>query len=483
MEYINPKEMRALDINSAYFGVGFRMLMENAGRAVADEVLKIDGIKDKDIRIICGNGNNGGDGFETAMHLEKNGVSPKVYNVGKKGGLKTDEAKNALANLEDVGGWVRGVADTDDIDYGTDIIIDALLGTGIVGEPMEPFKRIIDRINASAAFKVSIDVPSGFGTRTWVASDLVIALHMAKDGTERFKTVVKDIGIPKKASEYVGPGDLILSLGRKPDSHKGENGRVMIVAGSKDYYGAPILTGLGALYSGADLVTLFVPESILDSVRSHQPDFIVRGYEGEYLNSKAVDGILDFSSSQDALVIGPGLGVASPIKKSLNSILTKIKIPVVIDADGLKQVETNVLKQVNGVITPHIAEFQILTGENPLPSMSEREKIISGWAKKLSISILLKSPVDILASSDGRIKLNETGNLGMTKGGTGDILAGLVGGFQSQGMDNFKAASAAAFVNGAAGDAIYRFKGFNYSASDVAREIPYTIKRFFDLYI
>lgn len=349
MEYINPTEMRALDINSAYFGVGFRRLMENAGRAIYDEVIKIDGIKGKKVSIICGLGNNGGDGFETAIYLEKNGFSPTVYRVGKKDGLKTDEAKNALTNLEERGGWIREVADAVDIDYGVDIIIDALLGTGIVGEPREPIKSIINRINASAAYKVSIDVPSGLGTRTWVASDLVIALHMAKEGGERFTTVVKDIGIPKKASEYMGPGDLILSLGRKPDSHKGENGRVIIVAGSKDYYGAPILTGLGALYSGADLITIFVPESILDSVRTHQPDFIVRGYEGEYLNSKAVDGILDFSKGQDALVIGPGLGVAAPIKNSLNSILTKIKIPAVIDADGLKQVETGVLKQVEGV--------------------------------------------------------------------------------------------------------------------------------------
>jgi NAD(P)H-hydrate epimerase len=483
MEYINPTEMRALDINSAYFGVGFRRLMENAGRVIYDEVIKIDGIKGKKVSIICGLGNNGGDGFETAIYLEKNGFYPKVYRVGKKGGLKTDEAENALTNFEERGGWIREVSDAVDIDYGVDIIIDALLGTGIVGEPREPIKSIINSINSSAAYRVSIDVPSGLGTRTWVASDLVIALHMPKDGSERFKTVVKDIGIPLKASEYVGPGDLILSLGRKPDSHKGENGRVIIVAGSEDYYGAPILTGLGALYSGADLITIFVPESILDSVRSHQPDFIVRGYEGEYLNPKAVDGILDFSKGQDALVIGPGLGVAEPIKNSLNSILTKINIPAVIDADGLKQVEMRVLKQVKGVVTPHIAEFQILSGETLPSSMSERKKVIGEWAKKLSISVLLKSPVDIIASSDGRIKLNETGNPGMTKGGTGDILAGLVGGFLSQGMDNFKAASCAAFVSGAAGDAIYRLKGFNYSASDVTGEIPYTVKRFFDLYM
>ncbi|MFV2041173.1 MAG: NAD(P)H-hydrate dehydratase [Candidatus Hydrothermarchaeales archaeon] len=483
MEYINPSDMRAIDINSAYFGVGFSELMQNAGLAVFEELKKIDGLREKRVAFLCGPANNGGDGLVAATLLFEDGLSPVVYLVGRAGDVKTREAKNALKKLLEKGGEVVEVQSAGEIDFDPDIIVDALLGTGLVGEPREPFKAIIKRVNDSNAYRISVDVPSGMGSRTTVRSDIVVCLHRAKSGVEGMQQiVVKDIGIPAKAETHVGTGNLITLLNRAADSHKGDNGRVMVVGGSTDYSGAPILTGLGAFGAGCDLATLFVPETIVESARTSAPDFIVRSYEGKHLNSCAVKEILDFSRGQDVCVIGPGLGVADETGEALNAVLSQIGIPVVIDADGLKQLDVGLLKRLNSVVTPHGAEFKLLTGDVLTDSLEERKIAIETWSKKLSTTILLKSQVDIIASQGGKILLNDTGNPGMTVGGTGDVLAGATAGFISQGLTPFDAAVNAAFVCGAAGDQLQIFKGFGYTASDVAREIPYTVKRFFDQY-
>ena len=482
MEYINPADMRAIDINSAYFGAGFKRLMDNAGRVVFEELEKIENLGEKKIAFLCGPGNNGGDGLVAAARLIEAGHRPSVYLVGSKADVKTREARSALQNLLEKGGTIVEVPSEGEIDFNADLIVDALLGTGIVGEPREPYQSIIHRVNDSRAFKVSVDVPSGIGSTTVVKADIVISLHKAKKGLKEYNVVVRDIGIPVKAQTHVGPGNLITNLRRSVDSHKGDNGRVMVVGGSTDFSGAPVLTGLGAFGAGADLVTLFVPETILESARTSTPDFIVRSYEGRHLNTVAVEEILDFSRGQDVCVIGPGLGVSDETKEALNTLLFRIEIPVVIDADALKLLNVKLLKRLKAVVTPHAVEFKILTGDALPDSLEGRKKAVEKWARALSTTLLLKSPVDIIASSDGGTKLNETGNPGMTVGGTGDVLAGVVGGFISQGVTLFDAASIAAFVCGAAGDQLQIFKGYGYTASDVAREIPYTVKRFFDLY-
>jgi NAD(P)H-hydrate epimerase len=482
MKYINPSEMRSIDINSAYFGVGFSKLMENAGQAVFEELENVVGLEGKRIAFLCGPGNNGGDGLVAATHLFKEGYKPIVYLTSKKWDLKTGEAKDALKTLLEKGGSVMEVAHADEVDFDVEIIVDALLGTGLIEEPREPFKSFIKSINDSKAFCLSVDVPSGLGSKTAVKSDIVVCLHRAKKGMENRNIVVRDIGIPVKAETHVGPGNLITNIDRAPDSHKGENGRVMVVGGSIDYSGAPILAGLGALGSGCDLATLYVPECIVDSARASIPDFIVRSYKGEHLSSGALKEILDFSKTQDACVIGPGLGISDETKRALNTLLSKVDVPVVIDADGLKQVKVKLLKRLSAVVTPHAAEFEILTDEVLPQSLDERKKSIEKWARELSTTILLKSRFDIIASPDGRTLLNKTGNPGMTVGGTGDVLAGVACGFISQGMTLYDAASIAAFVCGAAGDQLQIFKRHSYTASDLAREIPYTIKRFFDLY-
>ncbi len=461
-----------MDINASYLGVPRPTLMENAGRTIFEEVTKIRGIKKKKIAIYCGKGNNGGDGLVCARHLLEAGYEAEVFITGP------PNTPEAAANLKILNN-IATVFSVTNSNYDSDIIIDALLGTGIRGVLKEPMKSIVKKINASKAHKISVDIPSGLdedGKGYYVHADTVITLHRSKKGLERFNTVVKDLGIPMKAETNVGPGDLIANLSRKIDSHKGENGRVLVIGGSENYHGAPILSALGALNSGADLVHLAVPECNYDVTRSYAPDFIVHKFPGEYLGS---GGPWQPEGDYDSIVIGPGLGTREETRQTITAILKKNQTPVVVDADAIKALAGVKLK-VNGVITPHSKEFQMLSGRKLPRNIEKRKSLLLSESAKIGSVILLKAPADIIVAPDGRCKLNETGNSGMTVGGTGDVLAGVTGGLIAQGVEPFSAACCAAFINGSAADALFSWKGNCFTASDIAYEIPFTLKRMQD---
>lgn len=476
MKHITHKEMRILDINSEYFGVPRSTLMENAGKQVFEALRKRFKIRDKKIAVFCGTGNNGGDGFVAARCLANEGAKVDVLLLGSEAGIRTPEAREKFELIKK-NKKIKFVKETKD---NHDVIIDAVLGTGIEGELREPAASAVERINKSKAFKVSVDVPTGIGSKRFVNANLVVTFHAMKKGLEKFDTVVADIGIPKEAESFVGPGDLAVNLKRDKESKKGDNGKVLVVGGGDLYYGAPVLSAFGVLNSGADLVYLAVPEANYEVTRTFSPDFIVRKYPGGFLSSRGVDTILEIAKNCDCAVIGPGLGLRSETKSAVLDVLKKIKIPVVIDADALKAIAggKELLKKLNAVLTPHAGEFRILTGEDLSNDLEERKKVVLQQAKKLNATILLKAPVDIIASQDGRMKLNATGNAGMTVGGTGDVLAGIVASFMAQRLEPFDAACCAAFVNGAAGDELYKSKSYCFTASDVAGKLPSTIKKF-----
>jgi NAD(P)H-hydrate epimerase len=470
MNYITHEEMQKIDMNSAFFGVSRLELMENAGRKVAEVLNSKFVLKNKKIAVLCGTGNNGGDGFVAARILSEKGADVEVFLAGD---VKSDEAKKNLELL-----CKKGIKISKKIEIDADIVVDALLGTGIKGELKEPIKSIVDKINACRGFKVSVDVPSGLdlnGKGYCVNPNLVITFHKMKKGLEKFNTVIEDIGIPPEAETHVGPGDLIYNLKeRKQDSHKGDNGRLLVIGGSDVYHGAPILASMAAINSGSDLVYVAVPEINYTITKISSPDFIVAKYPGDFLSLNAVDTVLQLAENCDAIVIGPGLGTRNETKDAILEILEKIKIPAVVDADGIKALAGRRIR--NCVLTPHKGEFKILTGVELPKNIEGMEKSVLKFSAEISSTILLKSSVDIIASPDGRSKLNSTGNPGMTVGGSGDVLSGIVGSFISQGLELFEAACCAAFVNGCAGDALYERKGYYFTASDLAQEIPYVIK-------
>ena len=262
-----------------------------------------------------------------------------------------------------------------------------------------------------------------------------------------------------------------------PESHKGQNGRVLIVGGSRDYYGAPILAGMGALFGGADLVTLMVPECNFDVARSYYPDFIVKAFPGDYLNASGVELISLASEGQGCLIMGPGLGDHPETLEAAGALVKKIKLPVVLDAQALGAFSRENIRGNNRILlTPHAHEFKTLFNEK-LPSLLiERIHLVKKVVATFNVTVLLKGATDIIAGpNENGHCLNQTGNAGMTSGGTGDVLTGFAGSLMARGLSPYDAARVSAFLVGIAGDQLASNKGHTFTATDLALQLPYTI--------
>lgn len=268
---------------------------------------------------------------------------------------------------------------------------------------------------------------------------------------------------------------------RDVNSHKGMNGKVMIVGGSREFYGAPILSALGALYGGADLVYTFVPECNFDVSRSMYPDLIVRSFPGDYLDLKAVTPVLEFARHCDTILLGPGLGERDATMEALIRIVKGLEIPTVLDAGAIQVFQKiREVPRQQIVLTPHHNEFETLTGKDikVAGSLSNKVVLLRTLATDLKINILLKGPEDIIASQEGEIASNRTGNAGMTVGGSGDVLSGYVTSLIAQGAGPHAACQVGAYLLGKAGEVLQKQKGYAYSASDLAFELPYVIRSF-----
>jgi len=268
---------------------------------------------------------------------------------------------------------------------------------------------------------------------------------------------------------------------RDKNSHKGDNGRLLIIGGSIEYYAPPVLAAMAAQRVGVDLVSLFVPEVNFDVTRGHLKDAIVRRYPGEYLSERYVEQILKYAKKNvNAVLIGPGLSGREKTLISVLDILRELKLPTVLDASAisvLKRIKKFPLDQ-EIVITPHGNEFKSLVDKDMNVDMNDSKSMIflRSIAMDLGINILLKGPVDYVASSEGVIEFNKTGNSGMTVGGTGDVLAGAVAGFLAQGYGAYQASRLGAYFVGKAGDRLKRRMGNSFLASEVADELYKVIK-------
>lgn len=268
---------------------------------------------------------------------------------------------------------------------------------------------------------------------------------------------------------------------RNPKSHKGENGRLMIVGGSEEYSGAPILAGLGALNSGVDLVYIYVPECNFEVTRMKYPDFIVKKYPGEFLTGRVTDKIIELGKKCTAVLIGPGIGKRESTLDAVLEILKALAVPTVLDAEAmsvLKKIDKFPLQQPL-IITPHKNEFQNLVNRDVLVKEEDPKSVIllRSLSMDLHINVLLKGGIDYVSSQEGFVETNHTGNAGMTVGGSGDVLAGVVASLLAQGLEAYDAARCAAYITGVAGDLLMKQKGYCYSASDIAMTLPYAINK------
>lgn len=486
---MTPKDMMVADANSEAMGIPRTSLMENAGSCLARRI--INSRNPCKVTIFAGNGGNGGDGFVAARYLINHGFEVEVFFLSEPSLIKSSETWLNWEVLERMSNGINPLAlkiirdssylhETD-----AEVVVDALLGTGVKGNLREPVSTAVDIINQSEGFKVAVDVPTGVDPASGmvadkaVRADVTVTFHKVKVGlniasVEYVGNIeVCDIGIPQEAELFTGPGDLLRIEKRDKKSHKGQNGKVLIIGGSKEYSGAPALAALASLGAGADISVVACPKELSSVIRSYSPDLIVHSLSDDFMNPKDTEEIVKFSENFDSVVLGCGIGREKETSLAVNDLVVEIEKPMVIDADALKMVGPGILPRriYETVITPHAGEFREFSGITAPQDLKDKIKVVKEVSRESETTVILKGAVDIIAGND-KLKLNSTGNPGMSVGGTGDCLAGLTGALLAQGQDAFEAAFLGAYINGRAGDLACEKYGYNFKATDVLKLIP-----------
>ena len=466
-------------------GIPPLVLMENAGRQVVAAMEAMHGdLLELEVAVLCGRGNNGGDGFVVARTLLQRGVDVSVFLFGRVAEVRGDARTNleilgrlglTVVEIADSQAWELHFSEVSDCT----LIVDAIFGTGL-NAPVSGFiESVIADVNASGIPVVSIDLPSGLSadsadpigdsieagmTVTLAAPKLPLVLPPAE--TRAGDIVIADIGIPSDILETIeGPRVELLTrasmreliVPRTPDSHKGDYGRVLIVAGSRGKTGAAHLAAVGALRSGAGLVTVATPARCQPIVAAMGPEYMTEALDesDEGLDPDGVERVLELA--RDVIAIGPGLGQAPATREFIKRLVDRATMPLVIDADGLNAFgdDPDRLAGREGrevIITPHPGEMARLLGMSTDEVQASRLEIARNFAVAHHVYVVLKGHRTLIATPDEKIFINPTGNPGMATGGTGDVLTGMIAAWLAQLLDAEVACKLAVYLHGMAGD-------------------------------
>jgi hydroxyethylthiazole kinase-like uncharacterized protein yjeF len=511
MIVVTAEQMREMDrLTIQKHGVPSLTLMERAGEGIAQVIFERFGRNaKKGVLVVAGKGNNGGDGFVVARRLKKKKIACEVALLARKEELSADAAHNFQA-FEKLKGKI--------IEIGADgldrlnrrigkhaLIVDAILGTGIKSEVRGHFAEAIAMINVSALPILAVDIPSGLdadnGTPLGIAirAATTVALGYPKLGEVIYpgvdyvgELVVADIGIAAEAVAEVAPKTELLDREmirrlvprRNPDSHKGTYGHVLVVAGSRGKTGAAILACRAAMRTGAGLVTLAAPRSLnnifagalVEVMTEPLPDNAAE--QMEPLSDEDWRRLLE---RKNALLFGPGIGVSDVSQNTLRWLLRNLDIPWVIDADGLNTLalEMNRLRhaKVPPVLTPHPGEMARLTGKSTVAVNADRVGIARAFALEHRCHVVLKGARSVIATAEGKVFINPTGNPGMASGGMGDVLAGMLAALLGQGFSPEDAMKFGVYLHGFVGDTVAVEKGeIGLIASDIIEGLPAGIR-------
>ena len=477
MKIVTAAEMREIDrITSEQYGVPSIQLMEHAGRAVAKYVLAHFPVANE-ISVVCGKGNNGGDGLCAARSLREKGKQVRVMLLAHPAALSEDA--RAMLERFDVEPYVatteEEISDFD-LERG-DLIIDAILGTGFRPPLDVTYKAAIEAVNAAKVKVVAIDIPSGAqadahaATAESVRADAIITFTALKPAHvyqfPQVPTVVGQIGSPetivksKLGLNAITPADFAVILEpRDPDSNKGNFGHVLVLGGSVGKAGAAAMSGMAALRAGAGLVSAAVPKSILPTVAAFAPEIMTIPLQETPAGTFSVlnfENMRALSDGKRALVAGPGAGQDDETKQFIRAFVDRCEMPVVVDADGLNAFAGHVdqLTPIRHplILTPHPGEMARLTGKKIPEIQADRVEIARAFAKEHGCYLVLKGKNTVVAEPGGEVWINTTGNPGMATGGTGDILSGILAGLVAQTPDNLlEAVIAGVYLHGLAGD-------------------------------
>lgn len=487
MRILNAAQMREADRATIHdVGIPSVVLMENAGRQVVAALESLfDDLAERSVAVVAGKGNNGGDGFVVARTLHQRGVETTVFLVGRVAEVKGDARIN-LDILGRLGVSVVEVADESawELHFSEvsphDLVVDALFGTGLRA-PLEGLHQtVVADLNASGIPIVSIDLPSGLSadtpeligdcidasvTVTLGAPKLPLILPPAEQKSG--EVVIADIGIPMEVVEQVeGPRIELITKDalrplippRAPDSHKGDFGRVLLVAGSLGKTGAAALAAEGALRSGAGLVTVACPRSCLPVIAAYAREYMTEPLEetpAGTVHFAAAEAVLGLAA--DVIALGPGLGRGEGVSTFVRELVEKSGVPLVLDADALNAVadEPSVLQGREGrdlIITPHPGEMARLMGCRTEDVQANRLAMAQDFAQRHKVYVVLKGYRTLIATPEGPVFVNPTGSPGMATGGTGDVLTGMVAAWLGQLFDAEAACRVAVYLHGAAGE-------------------------------
>ena len=490
MKIVTASEMREIDrATSERFGVPSLTLMENAGSVVAEFAART---YDGPFGVICGKGNNGGDGFVAARKLHEAGKSVRVLLLADPSELRGDAATNyqklpikpVLAKIADElhSDAARAVFDCP-------VLIDAVLGTGFRPPVSGLYAQAVEKINASGAPVIAVDIPSGadadvMGNQTGAVAraDAIVTFtaprpaHVFGDLTSG-AIVIAPIGSPEEAVQsslhlnVTTPRDVAPLLAPRPrNSNKGMYGHVLVVGGSAGKAGAAAMAGFSALRAGAGLVTVATAKSVLSTVAGFHPELMTEPLDETSDGTIAGSALSKFhalAEKKTVLAIGPGISRNAETSQFVRTIVGEASAPIVLDADGLNAFEgrakdfvrrgqhksANAAGQNTLVLTPHPGEMSRLTGLSTAAIQRDRINVARNFAKEHGVILVLKGDGTIVADPSGEAWVNPTGNPGMATGGTGDILTGMVAGLLAQLPDRaFEAVIAAVYLHGAAGD-------------------------------
>jgi hydroxyethylthiazole kinase-like uncharacterized protein yjeF len=509
MKIVTAQQMKNIDRRAIKeFGIPGPVLMENAASALLAEMERFfDGLGGLRVGIICGKGNNGGDGLALARRLRIRGNAVRAALLAPFTAL-AGEAKLNLSILRKTDVEVMqnaSAAKLADVISWSDILVDALLGVGLSSPLNGAYSQAVDMINASGRPVVAVDIPTGIHADSGevmgraVRADLTVTMALLKrglvlhPGAEYAGTVrVADIGIPPQIIEkekiFLGLLDRSAAWGALPqrtaDAHKGDFGHVMIVAGSPGKAGAAVMAAKSALRTGAGLVSVATPNGIVPIIQSQVFEAMcipsAESLEGT-LGIAAEDELLKTAGRMTAVAVGPGLSTHFETAQVVRHLVQRITVPLVIDADGLNALAgyTDILTNAKApiILTPHPGEMGRLLNISASEVQRDRIGIASRFATEHEVFIVLKGAGSVVAFPDGRAYVNSSGNPGMATGGTGDVLTGVISSLLAQGIPANQAACIGVYLHGRAGDLAAKEKGeAPLIAGDVIEKLPEAFK-------
>lgn len=489
MQYIVTKqEMQVIDTFAIeYIGIPDIVMMERAALKLVKQIEKVNSNKGR-ILIVVEGGNNGGDGLAAARILLERGYAVDIYYIGEL--TKTTEAfQLQMIILKNMNiSFSKGIPDKD-----YSVIVDGIFGVGLSRKIEGVHKEIIDALNSMEGIKIAIDMPTGIDATTGdilgaaFKADYTVTFVLKKlgmffsDGIDYCGEVVcTDIGLPRTAIEEIQPkiyaydqSDMDKIPKRYNNSHKGTYGKVAVIAGSKNMSGAAFLCGKAAYSVGAGLVKIYTHESNRTIVQSQLPEAVMMTYE-EYGGALAcVEDVLKWAT---VIVVGPGLGVDTTSERMLYELMMRAEVPMVLDADALNILSNNIelLESISVpvVMTPHMKEMSRLIDKTPSEIMDNRFEIARDFAKKTGVTLVLKDAKSVVTDGGEQSYINLAGNNGMSTGGSGDVLSGIIAGMIAGGLSLAEAAKMGTFVHCMAGDKAAEEKGkYAMLASDILNHI------------